>query len=228
MHHVELQIVWILYRRRERTLSSDAAKSVSMQNAGRCRRPVPANRMDATMGYHMHQMTAAVRWWCREAEARYRCESKARQEHGIGAARLLPHLRSLLRNHRTQDRRSRMTRSRSSQRGPRRGGRSHVAGATQPAGGAGGLPLPQWRVELVNVTATVTDRSGHFVAGLTQADFTVYEDDRPVDVAHFSAERVPVSLGIVLDTSGSMAGDKIVNARAAIERFLRPAPQSGR
>ena len=75
-------------------------------------------------------------------------------------------------------------------------------------------------VELVNVTATVTDRSGHFVAGLTQADFTVYEDDRPVDVAHFSAERVPVSLGIVLDTSGSMAGDKIVNARAAIERFL--------
>ena len=58
------------------------------------------------------------------------------------------------------------------------------------------------------------------MAGLTQADFTVYEDDRPVDVAHFSAERVPVSLGIVLDTSGSMAGDKIVNARAAIERFL--------
>jgi len=75
-------------------------------------------------------------------------------------------------------------------------------------------------VELVNVTATVTDRSGHFVAGLTQADFTVYEDDRPVDVTHFSAERVPVSLGIVLDTSGSMAGDKIGNARAAIERFL--------
>ena len=75
-------------------------------------------------------------------------------------------------------------------------------------------------VELVNVTATVTDRSGRFVSGLTQADFTVYEDDRPVDVTHFSAERVPVSLGIVLDTSGSMAGDKIVNARAAIERFL--------
>ena len=75
-------------------------------------------------------------------------------------------------------------------------------------------------VELVNVTATVTDRSGRFVPGLQQSDFLVFEDERPVEVAHFSAERVPVSLGIVLDTSGSMAGDKIANARAAIERFL--------
>ena len=48
----------------------------------------------------------------------------------------------------------------------------------------------------------------------------VYDDNRQVDVTHFSAERVPVSLGIVLDTSGSMAGDKIANARAAIDRFL--------
>jgi Ca-activated chloride channel homolog len=75
-------------------------------------------------------------------------------------------------------------------------------------------------VELVNVTATVTDRSGRFVSGLRQSDFTVYEDDRLVDVAYFSAERVPVSLGIVLDTSASMAGDKIAHARGAIERFL--------
>src|SRR5204862_1401175 len=39
-------------------------------------------------------------------------------------------------------------------------------------------------------------------------------------VSHFSNERVPVSLGIVLDTSGSMAGEKIDNALAAIDRFL--------
>jgi VWFA-related protein len=75
-------------------------------------------------------------------------------------------------------------------------------------------------VELVNVTATVTDRTGRFVPDLRQSDFSVYEDDRLVEVTHFSADRVPVSLGIVLDTSGSMAGDKITNARAAIERFL--------
>ena len=79
-------------------------------------------------------------------------------------------------------------------------------------------------IELINVTATVTDASGHFVSGLEQADFLVYEDDRPVDITHFSAERVPVSLGIVLDTSGSMAGEKIDTARSAIERFLDKLP----
>src|SRR5262245_11613099 len=64
-------------------------------------------------------------------------------------------------------------------------------------------------VELVNVTATVSDSTGHFVSGLQKDDFVVYEDDRPVEVTQFSAERVPVSLGIVLDTSGSMAGQKL-------------------
>jgi VWFA-related protein len=75
-------------------------------------------------------------------------------------------------------------------------------------------------VELVNVTATVTDLSGRFVPGLTEMDFLVFEDDQPVDITHFSAERVPVSLGIVLDTSGSMDGAKISAARTALERLL--------
>ena len=75
-------------------------------------------------------------------------------------------------------------------------------------------------VELVNVTATVSDFDGRFVPNLTQDDFIVYEDDKRVDVTHFSAERVPVSLGIALDTSGSMQGDKIDAARAAIRRFV--------
>ena len=75
-------------------------------------------------------------------------------------------------------------------------------------------------VELVNVTATVTDSAGRFVSGLTEPDFAVYEDDQRVDITHFSAERVPVSLGILLDTSGSMAGQKIIAARAALDRFL--------
>jgi len=75
-------------------------------------------------------------------------------------------------------------------------------------------------VELINVTATVSDMSGRFVSGLRQDDFTVYEDERPVAVTHFSAERVPVSLGIALDTSGSMAGIKIQEAQSALDRFL--------
>jgi VWFA-related protein len=70
-------------------------------------------------------------------------------------------------------------------------------------------------VELVNVTATVTDDTGRFVSGLLKEDFTVYDDG-----TYFSNDRVPVSLGILLDTSGSMTSDKIATAKAAIQRFI--------
>ncbi len=75
-------------------------------------------------------------------------------------------------------------------------------------------------VDLVNVTATVTDRNGRFVPGLRQEDFIIYEEDQLQEVTHFSNERVPVSLGIVLDTSGSMVGEKLTHALMAIDRFL--------
>ena len=75
-------------------------------------------------------------------------------------------------------------------------------------------------VELINVTATVTDESGRFVSGLAKEDFRLFDDDESVEVTHFSNERVPVSLGIVLDTSGSMTPDKMGSARGAIERFM--------
>ena len=49
---------------------------------------------------------------------------------------------------------------------------------------------------------------------------SVYEDGQPQTITYFSAERLPVSLGIVLDTSGSMVGDKIQSARRALDWFL--------
>jgi VWFA-related protein len=76
-------------------------------------------------------------------------------------------------------------------------------------------------VELINVTATVTDRTGRFFDRLRKEDFLVYEDDKPVEVTHFSADRTPVSLGIVVDTSGSMAGEKWSAAVNSIDRFFR-------
>lgn len=75
-------------------------------------------------------------------------------------------------------------------------------------------------VDLISVTATVSDQNGRFVSGLGKEDFVVYEDDEPVDLTHFSTERVPVSLGIALDTSGSMAGEKIREAKSALDRFV--------
>jgi Ca-activated chloride channel family protein len=75
-------------------------------------------------------------------------------------------------------------------------------------------------VDFVSVTATVTNDNGRFVSGLRRQDFTVYDDGVVQDVSHFSSDRVPVSLGILLDVSGSMSAEKLATARAAIERLI--------
>ena len=75
-------------------------------------------------------------------------------------------------------------------------------------------------VDLINVTATVTDSQGRFVPGLRMEDFDVYEDGKLQKISQFDSERVPVSLGIVFDSSGSMDGEKMTNAQGAVRRFL--------
>lgn len=76
------------------------------------------------------------------------------------------------------------------------------------------------RVDLVHLSVTVLDAGGRFVRGLTKDDFRVFDDGQAQSVTLFSAERVPVSVGLVLDTSRSMTGEKIHSARAALDRFL--------
>jgi VWFA-related protein len=92
-----------------------------------------------------------------------------------------------------------------------------VAGQERPAGQGFSF---RSGVSLINVTVTVTDGSGHTVAGLKQGDFDIYEDGVLQTTSHFDAERVPVSLGIAVDTSGSMVGEKWVAAQAALSRFV--------
>jgi Ca-activated chloride channel family protein len=88
---------------------------------------------------------------------------------------------------------------------------------------AGSLIAQQMRVDvrLVNVVATVTDTHGRYVSNLTANDFVLEEDGKRQEISHFTQDlNVPVSVGILLDTSGSM-DRKIRTAVEAVERFVR-------
>jgi VWFA-related protein len=75
-------------------------------------------------------------------------------------------------------------------------------------------------IDLTTVTATVLGHDGHLVKDLPREAFDVYEDGQLQTVTQFTNERVPVSLGILLDISDSMFGRRIQEARAAVERFV--------
>jgi len=75
-------------------------------------------------------------------------------------------------------------------------------------------------IELTVVTATVRDADGRLVTGLPKEAFEVYEDGGRLPIAQFTNERVPLGLGLLLDTSDSMFGRRIKDAEAAVERFL--------
>jgi VWFA-related protein len=76
--------------------------------------------------------------------------------------------------------------------------------------------------DLVIVPTTVTDRTGRFIRGLNASDFELLEDGAPRPIAQFSANRVPVSVVIALDISGSMTSEprRWQLTRAAVVSFL--------
>ena len=85
----------------------------------------------------------------------------------------------------------------------------------------GGKPI-QVNVQLALVNVTVTDPYGRLVTGLEKHNFHVFEDGVPQEIVNFSSEDVPISIGIVLDMSGSMS-DKVNKARQAAVQFLKTA-----
>ncbi len=58
---------------------------------------------------------------------------------------------------------------------------------------------------LVILSATVVERHNALVSGLKQNDFQIYEDHSLRPIKHFSHEDIPVTVGLVIDNSGSMA-----------------------
>jgi Ca-activated chloride channel homolog len=77
-------------------------------------------------------------------------------------------------------------------------------------------------VNLALVNVTVTDPYNRIVTGLEPDNFQVFEDNVEQEVVNFSSEDVPISIGVILDLSGSMA-NKLGKAKEAAFQFLKTA-----
>lgn len=73
---------------------------------------------------------------------------------------------------------------------------------------------------LVVCHTTVVDKTGHLVTNLTQDAFTVMENGVPQSIKVFRREDVPVSMGLIVDNSGSMR-DKRTKVEAAALALVR-------
>ncbi|MEW6735063.1 MAG: VWA domain-containing protein, partial [Acidobacteriota bacterium] len=58
--------------------------------------------------------------------------------------------------------------------------------------------------ELVLIDVTVLDKNNRFISGLDASKFQIYEDEITQQIEYFSQDQIPISYGIVVDTSGSM------------------------
>ena len=110
---------------------------------------------------------------------------------------------------------------------------SGTALAQQAAGAKSGQPVAaspssepgvglSLRVDttLVQIPIAVTDSLNRFVLGLQKEDFRLLEDGVEQNVAHFSGEDAPLSVGLVFDESGSM-DYKLRTSQAAVTHFLK-------
>jgi len=75
-------------------------------------------------------------------------------------------------------------------------------------------------VELVQLPVSVLDKKGFPVRGLRKEDFVVYEDKIEQEISLFKQEDVPLSVALVVDTSGSMV-DKLNSLNTAATTFIR-------
>lgn len=83
-------------------------------------------------------------------------------------------------------------------------------------------------VDLVVLHATVRNRKGAAVSGLSKEDFQVYEDKVPQEIESFSHEDIPVTIGLVIDNSGSMRSKRsdVIGAAMAFVRSSNPVDQT--
>jgi VWFA-related protein len=80
-------------------------------------------------------------------------------------------------------------------------------------------------VEVVQVTVTVTDDSGHFVGGIPRSAFKISEDGKSQTITYFASEDVPLELIVAVDISGSM-GPSMPKLKRAVKDFLGAVPSN--
>jgi VWFA-related protein len=98
---------------------------------------------------------------------------------------------------------------------------------TQPAPGSAssGNFLFDADLNLVLLGAVVQDHSGRFVPGLTKENFQVYDSGRAQPIKLFQAEDVPVTVGLIVDGSGSMVPKRAETIKAALSFLAYSNPE---
>ena len=78
--------------------------------------------------------------------------------------------------------------------------------------------------ELVVLHVAVKDKKGGYVGGLSQDSFRVLEDRRPQEISFFNSQDAPVTVGLVIDSSGSMAPNRtmVIAASMAFTKAMNP------
>src|SRR5262252_8738841 len=71
-------------------------------------------------------------------------------------------------------------------------------------------------VNEVTLSATVLDTKRHLVTNLDKTNFVVYEDGQPQNITFFARRDIPVSIGIVVDNSGSMSTKRAAVTKAVL------------
>ena len=104
---------------------------------------------------------------------------------------------------------------------PRRAGSPLGISSVQALNDAA-LAVIRTDVKLVLVPVSVTDGMQRVVTGLSRDNFEVFDGKKPQAIQDFSSEDVPVSVGIILDSSGSMR-DKWDRVRDAVSQFCDAA-----
>lgn len=73
---------------------------------------------------------------------------------------------------------------------------------------------------LISIQVSVSDREGRYISGLKKDDFTIFQDGKKQNVSLFETFEEPLSVALLLDTSGSTQGEALEKIKDAARDFI--------